>query len=135
MKNIFAKYKSDLKHISRVSIDSNNYLKVDDIQGSRMYFPRHDYNMSWGMLFYGCWEPVETEFIKKYVKQGMICIDVGAFIGYYTLLMARLVGKMGHVLSFEPIDESREACVQSAILNKYLNISFSDMVIMDFNGK
>ncbi len=48
------------------------------------------------------WEPFTTKRIKKEIKKGMIVVDVGASIGYFTLLLARCVGKKGKVFSFEP---------------------------------
>lgn len=41
-------------------------------------------------------------FIRKAVRPGMTVLDVGANIGFYTLLFSKLVGKEGHVIAFEP---------------------------------
>ena len=43
-----------------------------------------------------------VEVFKEIVKPGMTFVDVGAFVGYYTLLAARLVGTQGRVYAFEP---------------------------------
>ena len=53
----------------------------------------------------GGWEPATTAVAEKYVKPGMFVLDVGANIGYYTLLMSRLVGPNGRVVAFEPMHE------------------------------
>jgi len=42
-----------------------------------------------------------TKLISKILKPGMAAIDVGANIGYYTLLFASVVGEKGKVYSFE----------------------------------
>lgn len=46
---------------------------------------------------------VETAFFfKRVIKPGMICLDIGANIGYYTRLFAHLVGSQGCVIACEP---------------------------------
>jgi FkbM family methyltransferase len=50
----------------------------------------------------GEWEPGELEFIRSYVKPGMIALDVGANIGVHTLTLAQCVGPNGAVHAFEP---------------------------------
>ncbi|MDX1408835.1 MAG: FkbM family methyltransferase, partial [Saprospiraceae bacterium] len=43
-----------------------------------------------------------TRFLVQWTKPGMCVLDVGAHVGYYTLLMARCVGSEGTVTAFEP---------------------------------
>jgi FkbM family methyltransferase len=50
----------------------------------------------------GEWEPGELQFIRSYVKPGMLAVDVGANIGVHTLTLAECVGAKGTVHSFEP---------------------------------
>lgn len=46
---------------------------------------------------------VETaQLLRQLVKPGMIALDVGAHVGYYTRLLARLTGAGGRVIAFEP---------------------------------
>ena len=42
-------------------------------------------------------------FLKNIIKEGDVCIDIGANLGYLSTLFSRLVGKTGHVYSIEPI--------------------------------
>ena len=51
---------------------------------------------------HGYYEKGETELFKSIVKEGMTVVDIGANIGYYTLIAAKLVGEKGKVFSFEP---------------------------------
>lgn len=48
---------------------------------------------------YGVWERAETEAVLRVIKPGDICIDVGANIGYFSLLMANAGAT---VTAFEP---------------------------------
>lgn len=47
-----------------------------------------------------------TRFFKRHVKRGMVVVDIGANVGYYTRLFSRLVGKNGRVYAFEPDTEA-----------------------------
>jgi len=49
----------------------------------------------------GIWESNETAATKKIIKSDWVVFDIGANIGYFTLLMSKLVGKNGYVYCFE----------------------------------
>ncbi len=54
------------------------------------------------MIYMGCYEPLNTYRFRTILKRGMVAVDVGANIGYFTLLAASLVGVSGRVFAFEP---------------------------------
>jgi FkbM family methyltransferase len=54
------------------------------------------------ILLEGMWDPTLTRFINSTLKPGDVFIDVGAHVGYFTLLAGRRVGPLGTVLSIEP---------------------------------
>lgn len=70
------------------------------IFGYRIRLDRHDYIQR--SMYLGTFEPQESAQVKSYLKAGMTFVDVGANVGYYTLMAASLVGKSGRVLAFEP---------------------------------
>ncbi len=49
----------------------------------------------------GCYEPEESEYLLTALRQDDVCFDVGANVGYYTILMARTAVR-GQVHAFEP---------------------------------
>lgn len=51
---------------------------------------------------YGCCEPEVVHLMSRVLREGDIVIDVGANVGFFTLVMSHLVGRTGTVLAFEP---------------------------------
>ena len=51
---------------------------------------------------YGVWEPIEASFIRGRLKPGMTLLDIGANVGYFSILGARAVGPSGTVVAIEP---------------------------------
>src|SRR5262249_46342421 len=49
-------------------------------------------------MYLGVYEPAESKAIRAYLKPGMTFVDVGANVGYYTLMAASLVGRDGLVI-------------------------------------
>jgi FkbM family methyltransferase len=63
-------------------------------------------NLSDNYVSSGClrddWEPSETKFIASRLGAGDVVLDVGANIGWFSLVAARAIGKRGIVHAFEP---------------------------------
>lgn len=70
--------------------------------GRKLFVDTRDISITPHLLLDGFWEPWVTQVIRQRVKPGMRVLDVGANCGYYTVLMADLVGETGHVTAFEP---------------------------------
>jgi FkbM family methyltransferase len=64
----------------------------------------------------------------------MTAIDIGANIGYYVLLEARLVGPQGKVIAVEPVPQNADLLLHNLNVNGYSNISFQQIAISDRNG-
>lgn len=63
-----------------------------------------------------------TKLFREIIEPGSTIIDVGAHVGYYTLLAARLAGNAGLVYAFEPEPQNHELLVQNVDLNGYTNV-------------
>jgi FkbM family methyltransferase len=72
------------------------------IEGNRFYLDYSDGYFSSYVAVHGYWEKMESEVIRNYVRPGMHVLDLGANIGYYTILLSELVGEQGRVIAFEP---------------------------------
>lgn len=75
------------------------------------------------MLLDGFWEMGLTMFISRQVGPGMVAVDVGANCGYYTLLLAGLVGRTGRVYAVEPNPEAVGLLRQSVDLNGFSEVT------------
>ena len=53
------------------------------------------------IFWFGVWEPNLTAFLNRILRPGDTFVDVGANIGYFTLLAARRVGPTGHVVAID----------------------------------
>lgn len=103
--------------------------------GSKMSF----YLPEGGMIYYyGFWEANLTNFLINFLKDGNVFFDIGAHVGYYSILASDLVGEKGHVYSFEPTPRTFASLSENAshkknisvynnaILNKETTIDFFD---------
>jgi FkbM family methyltransferase len=54
------------------------------------------------LLVLDTYEPETTHLFRQLLRPGMTVVDMGAFIGHYTILSAMEVGNSGHVFAFEP---------------------------------
>lgn len=75
----------------------------------------------------GTHEPQVQEALAAVLRPGMVFWDVGAHIGYFSLLASRLVGTTGRVHAFEPMDRNRERLMASVRLNGARNITVHDV--------
>lgn len=49
----------------------------------------------------GTYEPLVAAAVARIVRPGWTVLDIGAHVGFFTLLMAKIVGDSGHVIAFE----------------------------------
>ena len=81
------------------------------------------------------YEQETTLFIRNYLKNEDVVYDVGANIGYFTLEFARLVGKRGKVISFEPHPEIYKVLKRNVKRNKYKNVSLKNVACGESNSQ
>lgn len=66
-------------------------------------------------------EPAIQEILSNRLKPGMVFYDLGANIGFFSLLAARLVGAAGQVFSFEPDPEIAARLRRNIARNGFIN--------------
>lgn len=86
------------------------------------------------LIYFNQFEAETVDFLNSNLKKGYSFIDIGANIGYFTLLAANILSNNGMVLSFEPTKETYSRLSENIIYNDYKNIEAFDCAISDYNG-
>ncbi len=83
----------------------------------------------------GSYETQLQAAILEFVKPGMVAYDLGAHIGYMTLLLARTVGPDGHVYAFEALPANLERLHTNLELNPQISwVTITPSAIVDRTG-
>jgi FkbM family methyltransferase len=70
----------------------------------------------------GAYEPHLTAVFERHCRSGMTVVDVGANLGYFSLLASKLVGPAGRVVALEPNSENCRLLLSSLRLNGTSNV-------------
>ena len=87
------------------------------------------------ILCTGFWEPEITALFGELLSPGDVVLDIGANIGYFTLLASKLVRETGKVLAFEPQSSNRALLLENILLNGAQNVQVFAMGLADQNGE
>ena len=90
--------------------------------------------IGWSIHFFGAYEPEVRTEIRRHLEPGAIAIDVGANVGWHTLLMAARTGSTGHVYAFEPNDSTRRRLVSAVELNHFTQVTVDGRAVSDRVG-
>jgi FkbM family methyltransferase len=82
-------------------------------------------------ILHDAYENTETKLVLTWVHPGDWVLDIGANIGYYSLLMSNIVGNEGRIFSFEPIPFLYERFEASILENGYKNIKVHKIALSD----
>ena len=85
-------------------------------------------------LLMDSYEETSSEIFQTFLQPGMVAVDVGAHIGYYTLLAARRVGPTGKVYAFEPEPNNYAWLQKNVGMNGYRNVVTVPKAIADRTG-
>lgn len=122
----------------RIASKFNNAVSKPNVlivNGKKLFIHKKDDPLSSSLYYYGNYEPFETSLFKKLIKSGDIVVDVGAHIGYYTLISSGLVGNTGKVFSFEP-DPNNLVLLQRCVkVNRLANVTIVNKAVSNVNEK
>jgi len=80
-------------------------------------------------MFYQEYQRNTVKLMKRIIKKGDICIDIGANIGYFSAIMLGCVGREGEVHSFEPVQDYYNRLTKIALFNQGYKIFTNHMAI------
>lgn len=80
-------------------------------------------------------EASDRSFVVNFVKPGMTVLDIGANIGLYTILCAKLIGEQGTVHAFEPAHQTFAWLVENVRLNRCNNVCLNRTALGQSSGK
>lgn len=95
-------------------------LRLDDFIQQQIYF-------------LGYYDKAGILFLKKYLLEGSVFVDVGANIGAFSFIAAKLVGNNGKVFCFEPVSAIFNQLQENIQLNSYRNMMIEKIALFNEN--
>ncbi|WP_225844891.1 FkbM family methyltransferase [Streptomyces sp. HPF1205] len=83
------------------------------------------------LYLFGVWEPRMTHWLQRRLRSGDTFVDVGANIGYFSVLASKLVGPQGRVVAIEASEAFNARIQQNARLNDCRNIRVVHTAVSD----
>ncbi len=80
------------------------------------------------------YEPHVTTVIRKKLHPGDVFLDIGANLGYFTMLASSIVGPSGKVIAFEPNPQNLQLIYESQIYNSFSNQTIYPYAVSDQAG-
>jgi FkbM family methyltransferase len=103
-----------------------------DAQGAHFYCENMDL-ISVKIALVGAHEYDVTEFMLKHLEADTVFIDVGANVGYYSVIAATRL-RSGRVVSIEPFEESAFALEKNLRLNRSKNATVVRKIVWHKSG-
>jgi FkbM family methyltransferase len=107
-------------------------IKQTKINGHEILVPVNE-GIGWMIYYLKHFNKKETDFIRRIVEKNWVCFDIGANIGYYSLLFASLYKEVD-VHSFEPQLLCYHLLNSSMLLNSFDNIKLNNFALSNYNG-
>ena len=101
------------------------------VYGKWMYVDLWDSAVATNLFVNRVWEPEETDVILRLLRQGDVFVDIGANIGYFTLLASDAVGNAGKVFAFEPDPKNFRLLQKNVETNRCKNVQLEPKAIME----
>jgi FkbM family methyltransferase len=104
-----------------------------DLESHALYVMPRDYIGS-AILQTKSHEPHVTKLIQRELKRGDVFLDIGANLGFFTMLSSRIVGEAGKVISLEPNPLNLQLIYASILRNAAHNVRIYPYAASDRTG-
>jgi FkbM family methyltransferase len=104
------------------AVSAPHRVQMVELDDYKLYFSPADYLVGGFIAQWGFYERNVVRELRALLKPGDVFLDIGANIGYFSLLAASLVGETGKVIAFEPNPENCALLWLSMLENGYTNI-------------
>lgn len=121
------------RHDPHVAYLGNNEAVVTTTWGCRLIIRTDDYILSPELMSTGTFEPGLTALFPQLIRKGDTVVDVGANIGYYSLLAGLAVGPEGFVVAVEPHPRTAQLLAVNLVLNG-MSATSSVAVLAAYSG-
>ena len=112
----------------------NKKFITKKIYNYKMLLDLYDKGISRTLLLFGKRELEHKKMLENIIKPEMTVLDIGANIGYYSLMMLELMGNKGKLIAVEPSPSNIEILRKNLLLNKYNDIEVHNAAISDENS-
>lgn len=100
-----------------------------EVQGFKLYVPINDSQVGRGIVATRTYEPLVTNLLRQNLQRGDVVVDVGANIGYFSMLAASRVGSTGRVYAFEPFAQNVKLLHLSRQANRFEQIEIFPVAV------
>ncbi len=111
-----------------------NEIMLINVMNNKMYVNSKDIGVASPLIKSGIYEEYETEIFKNLIKSNTTLIDIGANIGYYTLIAASII-KESIIYSFEPVKANYDLLIENIKINEFNNIKTFRKAVSNENWK
>jgi FkbM family methyltransferase len=109
------------------------FRTMETVFGARMTCDARDY-IQYRILHFGLWEPNITQLFLNHVQKGETVVDIGANVGYYSLLASQLTGDSGTVVSIEASPTIAARLRHNLNQNDCRNVRVANVAVSDRPG-
>lgn len=104
------------------------------VRDGMMFIAQPYVPLGWHVVFFGTYEPEIREIFRTILTHGGVAMDIGANVGWHTLLMAYLVGDRGRVIAAEANPSVRSRLEDHLKLNGFGRVEVLPYAIGDVEG-